>query len=148
VIMEKPRNSWLTGAFEINRFSLNPGRDSVLQQLNERDLVGPAPQMFGIGDLPPLTASGADPQLLRLVGWQLRTSAAFATSRAHVLEMIIASQEPALDETLQTDIGRAYLNDYFSAVQTWASIVPEGDSLTGLSPAEIAKFYPDGADIE
>lgn len=72
VIMEKPRNFWLTGAFEINRFSLNPGRDSVLQQLNERDLVGPAPQMFGIGDLPPLTASGADPQLLRLADGNTR----------------------------------------------------------------------------
>ena len=51
-------------------------------------------------------------------------------------------------QALQTDIGRSYLKDYFSAVQTWASIVPEGDSLTGFSPAEIAKFYPDGADIE
>lgn len=144
-IMERPRNSWLTGAFEIDRFSLNPGRDSVLQQLNEADLVGPAPKMFGNADLPPITGSGADPQLLRLVGWQLRTSAAFASSRAHVLEMILMSQEPALDESLQTDIGRMYLNAYFAAVRTWASMVPDNQDAANIDE-QIATIYGPGAD--
>jgi hypothetical protein len=148
VIMEKPRNMWLTGQFEINRFSLNPARDSVLQQLNERDLVGPPPEMFGNTALPMITGSGVDPQVLRHVAWQLRTSAAFVSSRAQILEMIIASQELAVDETLQTEVGRAYLNAYFSSVQSWASVIPEGDSMQDMSPAEIKAFYPEGAELE
>jgi hypothetical protein len=145
-IMERPRNRWLSGATEIDRFSLNPGRDSVLQQLSASDLVGPAPEMFNSGPLPILTGSGVDPQDLRWVGWQLRHTAAFATSRSHVLELIEASLEPGLDESLQSEIGRAHLDEYFGRVQTWAATLPEGESLQNLTPAEIARHYPDGPD--
>jgi hypothetical protein len=147
-IMERPRNYWLNGSTEIDRFSLSPGRDSVLQQLNEADLVGGvagAPEMFGTGPLPRFTASGIDPGELRWCAWQLRTSCAFTDSRAHALEMIMASQELALDETLQTPIGRDHLNSYFANVQSWANMVPEGaEGLQGLSVESIKRLYPDG----
>jgi hypothetical protein len=148
VMMERPRNRFLTGAFEIDRFSLNPGRDSVLQQLNEADLVGPAPEMFNTGPLPIMTGSGAQPAELRWVAWQLRHTAAFATSRAHVLELIEASQEPDPDGfySLQSEIGKTHLDVYFGRIQTWASTLPDGDSLQNLTPAEIARFYPAGPD--
>jgi hypothetical protein len=145
-IMDRPRNTWLTGSFEIDRFSLNPGRDSVLQQLNERDLVGPAPEMFVTGPLPRFTASGIDPAELRWCAWQLRTSAAFCDDRAQVLQMIMASSEPMLDETLQTSLGRDMLNDYFVRIATWANTVPEGADLQSVTPAEASALYPDGSD--
>ena len=37
------------------------------------------PKAFGAGDLPPMTASGADPNLLGLLPWQARWAGARAT---------------------------------------------------------------------
>ncbi|MDR6439093.1 hypothetical protein J2790_004268 [Paenarthrobacter nicotinovorans] len=46
------------------------------------------PTMWATGDLPPFTASGLDPEMLRHVPWQARHAAAAEPDRAKVLGMI------------------------------------------------------------
>jgi hypothetical protein len=150
-IMERPNNRYLGANFEIDRFSLNPGRDYYSQALPASAFAGPAPEMFSSGPLPIMTGSGAPPEVLRSVAWILRPSAAFATSRAHVLELIEASQQTLEDQSwaeLQNDAGRHHLGVYFQEISIWINTPPDDQrqGLQDLSIEEIERFYPSSPD--
>lgn len=64
------------------RFSLTAGPDFVRQLLPGARFASEPPGMFAGGrNLPLITASGVDVDLLRHLAWQLRHSAAFSPDR-------------------------------------------------------------------
>jgi hypothetical protein len=60
--------------------------------------LGPKPEMFNTGDVPPFTACGVDPKLLRRVPCCLRHQAAFEYDPAKVLQMVEAGEGLRADE--------------------------------------------------
>jgi hypothetical protein len=139
-ILEHSRSRWLGMAQPINRFSLNPGAEYYA------GISGPAPSMFGSGDLPIMTGSGVDPSMLRWVAWPIRHTAAFTESRATVLMLIEMSLEgdPEGWHDLVSPDGRAALDAYFAKIATWVMTLPtdaDGLPVTELSAAEYERYY-------
>ncbi|YCK81225.1 hypothetical protein M1D89_19470 [Arthrobacter sp. D3-18] len=87
--------------------ALNPLYELELQQ--RPDLVeiaikeAPIPTMWATGDLPPFTASGIDPEMLRHVPWQARHAAAAEPDRAKVLGMIDNYQGGAEQDIIEVE---------------------------------------------
>jgi hypothetical protein len=136
-IMEYTRNSWLGMRTPVDRFSLNPGGDYYVE------LTTPAPSMFAGGrDLPVVTGSGFDPQVLRWVSWQLRTTAAFAESRAVVAQLIEISLEGDPEEYWghASVEGRSVLENYWARIATWVSTPVEPNA--PLTEDDYSSFYP------
>jgi hypothetical protein len=128
----------------INRYALRPGREFVAAALPGAKLDASAePSFFSSGDLPPLTASGADPSVLAWCSWELRHSAAFSRSKAQLLEIVEASAEGIVDDDLQNEPGRHALAYYIGRVNTWANSVPI-DQPSEPSAEELAAWYPEG----
>jgi hypothetical protein len=136
-IMEYNRSQWIGLRVPVDRFSLNPGADYYA------NIPGTPPEMFGSGALPLITASGVDPSILRWVSWQLRTSAAYAESRAQVLGFIELSLQGDPDgfEGHVTTLGGAALQQYWGRVASW--VATPIDDQAPLTEDDYAQFYPD-----
>jgi hypothetical protein len=63
----------------------------------------PVPTMWATGDLPPFTASGIDPEMLRYVPWQARHAAAAEPDKAKVLGMIDNFQGAAEQDIIEVE---------------------------------------------
>jgi hypothetical protein len=128
-IMEPPPALFLGGgtSLEISRFALNPGEALYRQMLPGARFAYAAPKMLASGDLPLLTASGADPSVLMHAAWYYRHSAAMTDSRAHVLEIVEQSLDNTqLDpEALQIEAGRDRWQEYMLRIGAWVSAVPQ-----------------------
>jgi hypothetical protein len=125
MIEPAPQTYFPTGtAITLDRYARNPAVDFFTQVMPGADL-GPAPTMFALGDLPVITGSGLDPQVLLFVPWFLRHSAAIATNRSTVMVMIEegATGDPDLDR-LQNDGGREQLQAYFLRADEWVRAKP------------------------
>jgi hypothetical protein len=74
------------------------------------------PRVFGSSNVPPFTASGIDPAVLRRFPWQLRRPMAYAATRADAL---------AISETDPIDLAKMAQHpanaDYVAAVKAWAT---------------------------
>jgi hypothetical protein len=125
---------------EIDRYATNPVVDLYRQSMPDAQFVGPPPQMFLNGDLPPITGSGVDPQVLRWVPWSWRHSAAYTESRGRLLQYI-EEADTGGSADLQTDGGAAALANYIGAVQTWAATLPPEPELT---VEDIKNLYASG----
>jgi hypothetical protein len=110
---------------DVDRHSLNPLLD-YLKQLPAADGMGagePAPKMFagGTRDLPLVTASGLDPQLLRWLPWFARYAAAAADATT-----VYVMLEDA-DVISPTEIKSRHAHDqwtaYLSRMWRWATAV-------------------------
>lgn len=124
----------------IDRFALSPAAQYFAAAMPDSSFDGPAPEMFTSGPLPPITASGADPSALTFCAWEMRHSAAFTESGAHLLEIIEASAEGVIDDDLQNEAGRSGLRRYLARVHTWANTMP--DQNPEPTAEEYAQFYP------
>jgi hypothetical protein len=150
VAMERPPTQFIqsSAGLDIDRYSLNPGRDHFAQILGG-DVAANAPTMFGSGDLPSFTASGLDPQVLRLVPWYYRHTAALTESRGLVLMIAEQSQTGALDpEGYQTQQGRELWQDYWARISAWVATAPALDEQSSASiDQQISRLYgpDDGA---
>jgi hypothetical protein len=121
----------------VDKYDLNPGVSFIKLLLPGAKFVGTEPRMFGNGDLPLITGSGADPQVLRSLPWQLR-HAGFATgSRAHLAALLEESVEGDLDR-LQTSEGRGLLSAYFTRVRQYAITPPDAE----LTDEQITNMFP------
>jgi glycosyltransferase A (GT-A) superfamily protein (DUF2064 family) len=87
--------------------------------------------LFNSGALPTFTASALDPSILTQCHWTLRHSAAYAESKADVLEMVEASAVDRMDyeqdldyAALQNQRGRDHLGDYLARAHAWAISQP------------------------
>jgi len=104
---------------QIDRFSANPAVSYLRQAMAGHDFPTPAPSFFRTGDLPLITGSGVDPQVLAFIDWRVRHAAAFTTSRARVLKLI--EESDGADTTgLQSSDGRHALNEYLGRCRAWA----------------------------
>jgi hypothetical protein len=138
-ILEYSRSQWLGMNRPVNRFSLNPGREYYAE------IPGTPPTMFGGGrDLPVITGSGVSPETLAWVAWPLRHTAAFAPGRADVALLIEASLEGDPDSweslKLQSDEGKAALQNYFGRIAMWVSTPADEDQ--ELTEDDYRAFYP------
>jgi hypothetical protein len=137
-ILEYTRNSWIGMRTPVDRFSLNPGGDYYAE------IPGTAPTMFAGGrDLPIITGSGVDPNVLRWVAWPIRTTAAFAESRAHVAQLIELSLDgdPEGFWELVSVEGRTTLENYWGRIAMW--VQTPVDVNQPLTESDYSQFYPD-----
>jgi hypothetical protein len=139
-LLEYNRSQWIGMRSPVDRFSLNPASDYYAA------IPGPAPEMFGTGPLPLISGSGVDPSVLRWVCWQLRTSAAYAESRAQVLGFIELSMQGDPDgfEGHVTALGGQALKEYWGRVGTW--VATPVDANAPLTESDYSQFYPDAGD--
>ena len=120
VRMEQP--NLIGKRYAINAFAISPAREYWAQASPRADFLDTAePQLFNAGPLPRFTASGLDPSILAQCHWTLRHSAAYAESKADVLEMVEASAVDRMDyeqdldyAQLQNPRGRDHLGDYLA----------------------------------
>jgi hypothetical protein len=94
-------------SFDIDLFDANP-LVSLVRKLPAADgILGDPPTMFSAGDLPVITASGVDPELLRWVPWTHRHSAATTPDRSDAQQMIEEADQLVIDtRSLQNRRGR------------------------------------------
>ena len=126
VRMEQP--NLIGKRFAVNAFALSPAREYWAAAAPGADFLDTAePQLFNAGPLPRFTASGLDPSILTSCHWTLRHSAAYAESKADVLEMVEASAVEQMDyekdldyAQLQNPRGRDHLGDYLARAHAWA----------------------------
>jgi hypothetical protein len=145
VRMEKP--NLLGKRFAVNAFALSPAREYWAAAAPGADFLSTAePQLFNSGALPRFTASGLDPTILSQCHWSLRHSAAYAESKADVLEMVEASAVDRMDyeqdldyAQLQNQRGRDHLGDYLARAHAWAA----GPAPEPPSDAEIDAAWDD-----
>jgi hypothetical protein len=112
--------------FMIDRYSLTPLIDFA-RQLPGGLPAGDPPRMFAAGDLPIVTASGIDPQLLRWIPWWLRHSAAATPNPAHIYHLLEDVSEP---EALQNRAGTEAWQRYRVAVARWLTAPPPPNVMT------------------
>jgi hypothetical protein len=155
VITELPPDRYFQtdNTVELDRFAGNPGETLYRTILPGAKFAYAAPTMFAAGDLPIITGSGVDPQVLMWCAWYLRHSAALTDSRAHVLEIIESSSDTVPDPEggLQTDRGRDRWQDYRQRIGQWVSTPPQAlISLTDgdrLIKEQMQKLYgPDAGE--
>ncbi|WP_369053901.1 E3 binding domain-containing protein [Kineococcus terrestris] len=116
---------------DAGRYPLNPAVDTLRSSDPQRYHAAlrrsSAPTLFAAGDLPPFTASGMDPNVLRQVPWQARHPVAAASSTAEAYALVQRFSDPVSGETdaaMTYDTHPANV-DYQRRVQTWVA-----DSLT------------------
>jgi hypothetical protein len=112
--------------FLVDRYSLNPLIDFA-RQLPGGLPAGNPPTMFAAGDLPLLTASGVDVELLRWVPWYLRHSAAATPNPAHIFHILEDTSE---EDALQNKAGTDAWFRYRSEVTRWLTAPPPPDVMT------------------
>jgi hypothetical protein len=143
VRMEQP--NLIGKRFAINAFAISPAREYWAQASPGADFLDTAePQLFNAGPLPRFTASGLDPSILAQCHWSLRHSAAYAESKADVLEMVEASAVDRMDyeqdldyAQLQNSRGRDHLGDYLARAHAWAL----GTAAEPVSDADIDEAW-------
>jgi hypothetical protein len=135
------RQEWIDRALEVISDNLDGAQLARIRTATAQ-FVGQEPTMFASGDLPPNTARGVDPSILQWSAWEMRHSAAYAESRAQVLEIIEASAnglatDPQIAAELSNQRGRDGLSDYLARVNEWAATLPAAEP--GLNTTEIGK---------
>jgi hypothetical protein len=118
--------------YAVNAFALSPAREYWAAASPGADfLATQEPHLFNSGALPTFTASALDPSILTQCHWTLRHSAAYAESKADVLEMVEASAVDRMDyeqdldyAALQNQRGRDHLGDYLARAHAWAISQP------------------------
>jgi hypothetical protein len=125
----------------VDPFGPSPAAAYIRKILPGATFTGPEPTMFKSGDLPLVTGSGVDPQVLRSVHWRLRHSAAVTASRAAVLKMVEQSDDELNRDRLMHRDGRAMLGEYLERVQEWARTAP-ADITETEADAFIASSFP------
>jgi hypothetical protein len=136
----------ISNGIQVDRSALNPGESFYRQLLKGSSFAGPAPQMFGSGPLPVITASGIDPVQLRWVPWFYRHTAALTESRALVVAIIEQGLTGAIDPLAnQTAEGRELWQDYAGRIAQWVQDVPLDEQDGGIQ-AQIDRLYGPGTD--
>lgn len=140
--MESPFGGDRSGrTVEVDAFSLTPLVDYLRGRVDRLTLTNePAPEMFSTGQLPPFTASGVDPEVLRLVHWRIRTSAASTPDRALVYRMVDAGADGWAEEGLVTESGEIAWRSYVSDTWKWAT-APAPSEEVPITDAEYDAFW-------
>jgi hypothetical protein len=112
--------------FMINRYSLNPLIDFARQLPGGLPAADP-PRMFSAGDLPIITASGVDPELLRWMPWYLRHAAATTDNPAHIYHLL---EDVSGAGALQTRAASDAWERYRSEVVRWLTAPTPPDVMT------------------
>jgi hypothetical protein len=136
----------ITHGITVDRYALNPGEAFYRQLLKGSTFVGSAPQMFGSGPLPVITASGVDSSALRWVPWFYRHTAALTESRALVVAIIEQGLSGAIDPIAnQTAEGRELWQDYIGRIAAWVRAVLLDEQGGGIQE-QIDRLYGPNSD--
>jgi hypothetical protein len=120
---------------DIDIFDLNPYVTLVRQLPAADGISGEPPSMFSAGDLPIITASGLDPELLRWIPWTHRNSAAASGNPAEIYTMI-EEADALSQEVLQNRQGVEAFQRYRAAVWAWATKPPPIQAMTDMEYEE------------
>lgn len=104
-----------------SKYAANP----LLEQLPRRIAASaaqtvPPPKLFGDADLPPHTASGLDPALLKTVPWKARHAVAEANTIESARELVAACTGPDADATVDDLAEHRGVAAYRAAMTDWA----------------------------
>jgi hypothetical protein len=115
---------------DVDRYSLNPLYDYVRQLPAGDGIQGEPPRMFGGGsrDLPLITASGLDPNLLCWIPWFARHAAAAAD--ATTVYVMIEDAEFLDPTAIKSHHGGTAWQEYVSRVWKWATAPKPPDAMT------------------
>jgi hypothetical protein len=132
-VMASVRNPWnphSTEATDLDVYDPNPLVSYVLATAGPPPGRAAPPTLFHSGDVPPVVASGIDPDVLRRIPWKLRHSAAMEPDRSKVLAMLEAGPVVLDDDPLLSHAGAEAFADYRQRVWSWAVPRPVEPDLT------------------